>query len=525
MKLTREQTQTIIDNGKLKGLSGKAVLDGLISRGYEPEGIDVNLAKQAITKEQEPMVSQKEPSMFERIKTGIQEKGQGVVESLTDENKSTLGKITGAGAEAAGAISGTIYNALPEPARGVLDKISSLAGKGMDELVNVISDNKFLQEAAMSGNTQKLEEGLRIASNLGTIAGETAGVVGATKALNKTADIASKGIGAIKDTTSKTVANLTPEELSKYPKQLADKISDKLTTLEPQVQNVLKTTSIEQFDDLVKKGEIALNDPRALKPKQLVGEKVLKQTLPAIKEDLTNIGSQKSKTLNSVSNIRIPDVGTSQIETVKPILQKNLTKAERKFVNDYIKELQTLGKNPSAGSVDAFVDKMQSTFFEFGGKNAIPVTTRVKSLINKSIGEINGKLKNSVDNALGSNDYSVLNDAYARKVKIFGELNKTIGIEGAKGGSLIERFTVGNDTGIKKLFDKVNKEYGVDLAKDATLAQFIEDSLGFNPASIYTKTVPLTKSGLATKAVNYAYKKIQNPIKKARKTIVESQAQ
>lgn len=40
MKLTREQTQAIIDSGKAQGLNGQDVLDSLIKKGYQPEGIE-----------------------------------------------------------------------------------------------------------------------------------------------------------------------------------------------------------------------------------------------------------------------------------------------------------------------------------------------------------------------------------------------------------------------------------------------------------------------------------------------------
>lgn len=46
--ISKDQVNVIIKNGQAKGLTGKAVLDGLIERGYQPEGIDVNAAKQSI---------------------------------------------------------------------------------------------------------------------------------------------------------------------------------------------------------------------------------------------------------------------------------------------------------------------------------------------------------------------------------------------------------------------------------------------------------------------------------------------
>jgi hypothetical protein len=57
MDLTREQTQTILNNAKSQGLSTKSVLDGLIQRGYNIEGVDSEAAKVAIAREK-PVVEQ-----------------------------------------------------------------------------------------------------------------------------------------------------------------------------------------------------------------------------------------------------------------------------------------------------------------------------------------------------------------------------------------------------------------------------------------------------------------------------------
>lgn len=54
MIIPRDQVNIIIKNGQAKGLSGQAVLDGLISRGYEPEGVDVAAAKADIAKRAQP---------------------------------------------------------------------------------------------------------------------------------------------------------------------------------------------------------------------------------------------------------------------------------------------------------------------------------------------------------------------------------------------------------------------------------------------------------------------------------------
>lgn len=53
MYLDKRTTQSIIDQGKARGLKGEDVLNGLIERGYEPEGIDVGTARVAIAQSKE----------------------------------------------------------------------------------------------------------------------------------------------------------------------------------------------------------------------------------------------------------------------------------------------------------------------------------------------------------------------------------------------------------------------------------------------------------------------------------------
>jgi hypothetical protein len=84
MKLTREQTQALIDTGVSKGFSGKDILDNLVARGYEPEGIDISKVKSTLVKmgkiKEEPI---KKPFM-EKVAdfTGGKELAQGVAQAI-----------------------------------------------------------------------------------------------------------------------------------------------------------------------------------------------------------------------------------------------------------------------------------------------------------------------------------------------------------------------------------------------------------------------------------------------------------
>jgi len=57
MILPRDTVNVLIKNGQAAGLTGAEVLDGLVKRGYEPEGVDIAAAKQAIAAKEPKQVT------------------------------------------------------------------------------------------------------------------------------------------------------------------------------------------------------------------------------------------------------------------------------------------------------------------------------------------------------------------------------------------------------------------------------------------------------------------------------------
>lgn len=351
----------------------------------------------------------------------------------------------------------------------------------------------------------KIQHGVEAVQNLATIAGTVGGskaVVGAgSKALGMGANIAQSAENGL----ATVGANL-----SKYPKQIADRITT--GKIEPKVQTILKESPASMFDEYIQTGQKALKDPRHLTPLEIAGNKAT-DVARTMKEDLGNIGKQKSAVIESVAKTRVPNVALEQIEKIKPLLQKKLTNSERSLVNEYLTELKSLGKNPGAGSLDATVDKLQATLYEKSHGVAIPTTPRVKAFINQSIGELNSKLKIAVDSAVGDNSYSSLNAGYGKKINMFNTLNKSLGEAGTKGGSLMKRFFSPQDAGTKNLFAAIKQDYGIDLGQHATLAKFVMDTLGDTRARSLLQMPPHTAAGIVGKVLDYAENKLTSPEK------------
>lgn len=232
MDIEKEKVDMLIKQGQKRGLTGKDVIDSLIRKGYRPEGVNVEAIKQTI----QP-VKQEEPATFDRIKTGIQEKGQKIQEQISGTgeyaDKSALERGVGATATGFSALSSTLYNTLPETARDTIDKAGEAIGGGINYIADKISNNKALQEAVSNPEfTKNLESGLKIASDLGLISGEILGAEQAVKLGTK----ADTGVTKVIDKTKSTIGGIG-DDATKLLEKTGGKITGTLETAPETIMN------------------------------------------------------------------------------------------------------------------------------------------------------------------------------------------------------------------------------------------------------------------------------------------------
>ncbi len=127
MKISREQTETIIRNGKSKGMTGQQVLDGLIQRGYEPEGIDVEQAKSVMAQTETAQVPE------EQGKTTFKER---VSETADDFKQIGNDILDGSGkrAEKIAEIKDDLESGQKGDVTSILEVAGQLAGAGSDAI-------------------------------------------------------------------------------------------------------------------------------------------------------------------------------------------------------------------------------------------------------------------------------------------------------------------------------------------------------------------------------------------------------
>lgn len=135
MKISKDQVDVIIKQGQSKGLTGQAVLDGLIKRGYEPEGIDVAAAKQEIMT-REPKAPAPEKTFGQKVKdTAIAvgdfaiDAGKDVVEAGKDFAKNTEKRAANIGE-----IQAAMANGDQGKLRSLFQTVGQLAGAGADAI-------------------------------------------------------------------------------------------------------------------------------------------------------------------------------------------------------------------------------------------------------------------------------------------------------------------------------------------------------------------------------------------------------
>ncbi len=273
-------------------------------------------------------------STFDRIKTGIQEKGEKIQEQIAGEgelaDKSALERGIGATATGFSALSGTLYNALPEGARNTLDKVGGGIGKGMNYLADKISNNPALQEFANSEAGKDTERVARVLVDLGIISGEILGADQATKALSKGAGLVEQGAVKAKDLTAKG-GDLAKEQIKKVLPKSED-IMTKVARITPkEAQTFQKITGKSTGEYLSQKGNF--NAP----------EDLIKVEAETFAKTLADKESTLARLPGEFKSGIVDDVLESLKNKALETSSKNVKAPYLKQVNEWLKKAKTTG--------------------------------------------------------------------------------------------------------------------------------------------------------------------------------------
>lgn len=379
----------------------------------------------------------------------------------------------------------------------------------VDDLTNEsISDTAmpYVEEAVNSDVGQYL---LQRASELNEAGrGIPGDILDATNLLGVTAIAKSGAAKAIKDTVLKTADDIveTGSRITRSGSKLSDFVPKpvkqvietgrlQLSDLDPQVETVLKTSDFNDVNRHFQAAKNAVKDPSKPTPLEIVGSKAeeayklndvaIAKAVTAKKRILAEKGTEKIKpeTLASIKKSSVNQmsekfgVDLTDLNEIKPLQGRfaKLDAQDEKLIKEYFEKLDSLGESPTLQEVDDFVDWAQSQLYKQSksiSKLDVANDATVAEL-KQLTGKINSGLKDEVKGG-----YSEVNARIADLLDLQEEISMGLGADARKGGGFVKRLFSPTGGNTKQIFERIKKETGIDLFKEATLAKFAMENVG-----------------------------------------------
>lgn len=561
--LKKDQVDSILKNAP-EGADKRKILDGLITRGYDIEGVDSVAIRQKLAAPV-PQTTEKEPTFGQELKSDLDKRVNRVGEILDrkDSNVAEKGlQVFGQGAGlAANAIEKTIEQ-IPG-AKFVFDKI----GDGINWLTTSdlspvkaigekIGDSKALQEIVQLYDTdQNFKDSLDGFTNIIRLGGDVQGVASSANfAKNVTSKIVSKVEGATQaaieaNAGSVNAVKTTIEDFGRKIKAAAEPDVDqavktslnpakalagtgqdievsvngklkKLSELTPEEEfKVQESTarSVEKFTEQAKK---FAND-RSVEggsPVEIVGQRV-DNVLESLNKRRQAVGREMGDIEAKYTGDKLP-LSTKTSETFAETL-KNFDNPKfgadtadanivRKLVSDFDnleKAGATIGERLEfVRSWDKYLNDARDGFGNF--KENATVNTRIQNAVKV--------LKDETVDAISAKDkvYRKLRSQY-RTYKVLDEIGDALlGKEGAlgdrvKGAATVKRAIQSNsDAGARQFLKKLKELTGYDAIKEGDLALTAMENVGDYQGLSLLNIVTEGKSGLIRRALEFAEEKI-----------------
>lgn len=380
-------------------------------------------------------------------------------------------------------------------------------------------------------------------ADIASVIPETKAVEVGGKAVIKGAEQTGKVLVKAGEGTGKAVAKLG-ESAKDIATKGIEKASDIITPLEKGVENVLvkPTTKLEKLTEYEKVAKEALADYSKPTPLELAGNKA-EEALKSLQGQLKSSAESKKSITQSMSSVDTGNIVSNAKNEMRSLLKDRTglqfsesgtfrnapnrlstvsDKSDLELIKDIDFKLSQLSKNPTFQRVDDAIDWMQDKLYKRAGMTAVPINGKVEGIIKNVVKNLNDNLK-----TIGGKEYSGFNSAYSSAKSTFDKLNKSLGVEGNKGASLMKQLFSPSGTAPRKLFEDIKELTGIDLVDEATLAKFVMENVGdVRQASLLEQVikgaVPTNKSGLIQMAAEKTIGKLQNPLGKAKRIILKA---
>lgn len=575
MKLTQQQTQVIIDNGKEKGLSTKSIIDSLVKNGYEPEGVNVEAIKQTFAQPSpstQPIpetqkVSSYDVAMGKTNPDGTPNTNKGIIPQSIDQFKEGFKQVkegvstgniqqVGRGAlnEAAGGL-----RAVFSPIEAATKIVAQVPGihevlGGVENAVNFVGDK--------IGDSKKLQQFMQDNPNADEVFSNALAVAlsvtGAKKApeirtaINDTIDMVTSKSSKIPPTTPPPGA--TPKTGPMIQEgSMASNVVNKATSLKKDLQlKVAKKnvnpqlgssaerlkSPIESYDNYYEKAKKSVIDIKTDKPIADIGTNIGNAFESVVKER-SNVGKILGDELKANGSIKlnISEPKTNLFTELKnsglsynPKTNKLTSFQGTKFVPEEIAMLQEfvdgvnkLGTTPTVKQIDNFLTQTRTNLKFTKGKTGVIGTTNAERIINGGVAKLKETLNPKVNGNKSLSKYWEANKKYSDLSDFVEEGTPLLGKKTSSGdyakdvGVAKSSVTSILNQGKKDFLTKLENLTGYQALDDTVLALQAMSDAGIAEGTTLLKaisegSVPVSKLGWFSKVLNYGLDKAGNAL-------------
>ena len=438
------------------------------------------------------------------------------VQEGTSGAGSFLGNVRG-GTEAVAAVATAVPRGAlalaPEPVRTGVQKVGDFVGKGFSKLTGAIANTDLFKGAAGQTNVDPdtgvstftpsdlgaVEEGLQIASGAGEIAGTITGAQGvvqtATRLGNLTNQAATASMKASDDVLNKVKSVNPPVVSGNFITRAVNDARFNLSDIDPQVETVLQRSNFDEVNTYFQRAQAAKADPSKSTPLEIAGNKA-EEAFDAINDARskavagkkailaesgdTRIGGAQINEVMSTSIQRLGDKYGVKIEANGAISgvkgrTSTLDASDSKLLTEYYSKLNSLGVSPTLKQVDDFVDWAQGQLYK--QSKTMSKLEAASDPIVRDLQGVTGDLNSRLKDAVG-NGYGEVNARVSGLIELQDELSRALGADARKGGGLMKKLFSPTGGNTKEIFKQIQRETGIDLFKEATLAKFAMESAG-----------------------------------------------
>lgn len=546
MFLSKDKVKTILENAPV-GTDKVKLLDGLITRGYDIEGVDSASRREQLV----PKKTTEAPDFITGLKDDLNKRAD-KVGAIMNRDQGDLEK----GVQIFGQGAGAAANAIEKTAelipgvKPVIDKV----GEGINWLAtsnfspikhlgNHIGSSKTLQEVTTLYDTdQDFKDTVDGVANIARLGLDVDGAVNsaafAKNVTSKLATLTGEGAaaaGGALESATRAVGDAA--------KDIKLKVAEK--NVNPQLQAsaerlFLKGTKdtiknpVKAYDGYFKQSKAALSDIKLDPAIAEVGNE-MGDVFKKVVSERRKVGATMADELKAVADVPtdvLPTIDTFVADlkaeglsfdrvskTIKQTTkQSKMTAPDMEILETYARELQKLGSKPTIGDLDAFMSRIPKEIDVYkSGKNIVG-STNGERIVKKSLADLRTQFDPATtgNNALGP--YSQARAQYAQLSDFIDEGTQYLG-KLTQSGDFAKDASVAKsavqsilNNGKKDFLVRLEELTGYPALDNSVLAlQAMKDAGDFRGLSLLQKvsegSVPTSAAGVTQKVIDFALKK------------------